>query len=177
MIYFIILGGQFHRDSWSNRAEYTVILSHITDTTKIKEEIQEELNKQKQEYAQLFSHFCDIAICSHPDIVKAEKYEKGFVKEAATGVIVGLVGIGGLPLGGLVTGGLWIRKKRAHKRSEAVTQQLNEVENTMAKIELEYAQRGDIAEKSVSALEYLDCLYNNPVEILIKDDEMYLRLK
>ena len=23
MIYFIILGGQFHRDSWSNRAEYT----------------------------------------------------------------------------------------------------------------------------------------------------------
>lgn len=33
-----------------------VILSHITDTTKIKEEIQEELNKQKQEYAQLFSH-------------------------------------------------------------------------------------------------------------------------
>ena len=74
-------------------------------------------------------------------------------------------------------GGLWVRKKRAHKKSEELTQLFKDLENVFVEIELEYTEKGDIAEKSISALDYLDSLYNNPVEILIKNDEMYLKVE
>ena len=68
--------------------------------------------------------------------------------------------------------GVWIGNTIKGKKAEAVEQ----FKESLIKIEEYNAYNNNIAEKSALALDALDHLYNNTVELLVRGDEMYVKV-
>ena len=148
------------------------LLSRITDANnlnRIISEIKDIYHEYGQEYEEHFSQFSspetknngDIAICLG-----------GF----ATGAFSAFMGISLLPFGGLMVGSGLIISAIQDKKNEKAVQQFKEIERCLKEIEDNYAHNNSVEEKSVFALETLNRLYNNKIEFLVKDDEMYMKV-
>jgi ribose transport system permease protein len=91
------------------------------------------------------------------------------------GAITGFAGPVGLPVLGLVMGSYWIGNSIKDRKTEKALQEYQEIKRHLLQIEESYVRNDIIEEKTVSALETLDCLYNKKVELLINGDEIYLK--
>lgn len=150
-----------------------VLLSRITTTENTDRAI-EEIQAVYQEYSQEYElPGSDFRI---PD--KKDNDGLGLGYKAATfvgGAITGFAGPVGLPVLGLVMGSYWIGNSIKDRKTEKALQEYQEIKRHLLQIEESYVRNDIIEEKTVSALETLDCLYNKKVELLINGDEIYLK--
>ena len=151
-----------------------VILSQMTGTDSIrsiKEEITEVAHEYNQEYEGHFTNFNNQAMEDYNNTIK--EASASMIGGAATGFVGSLIGIPTLPIIGLVFGGVWIGNSIRDKKTEEVLEQFKE---SLVKIEEYNAYNNNIAEKSALTLDALDYLYNNRVELLVRGDEMYVKV-
>lgn len=151
-----------------------VILSQMTGTASIrsiKEEIVEVAHEYNQEYEGHFTNFSNLAMEDYNNTIK--EAGASIIGGATTGFVGSLIGIPTLPILGLVFGGVWIGNSIRDKKTEEVLKQFKE---SLIKIEEYNAYNNNIAEKSALALDALDHLYNNRVELLVRGDEMYVKV-
>ena len=150
-----------------------VLLSRITTTENTDRAI-EEIQVVYQEYSQKEELLgADFRI---PD--KKDNDGLGLGYKAATivgGAITGFAGPVCLPVLGLVIGSYWIGNSIKDRKTEKALLEFQEIKRHLLQIEESYVRNDIIEEKTVSALETLDCLYNKKVELLINGDEIYLK--
>lgn len=152
-----------------------VLLAQITEADSInliKEEIQSVALKYNQEYEGNFAQFNTRAMENNENIVKG--LGTHFLGGAAGGAVAGLVGMATLPVAGLVFGSILAGNALKDKKAERAMKLLKD---GLLKIEDSYNRNSRVAEKAVIALDKLNRLYNNKVELLVIDDEIYMKNK
>ena len=150
-----------------------VILSQMTGTNSIKsikDDIMSVAHEYNQEYEGHFANFNNKT--TEDNNITVKDAGANFIGGAATGVATALIGISALPVAGLVFGGVWLGNTIKGKKAEAVEQ----FKESLIKIEEYNAYNNNIAEKAALALDALDHLYNNRVELLVRGDEMYVKV-
>lgn len=151
-----------------------VILSQVKEAdsiTRIAKEIQAVAYEYNQEYGGRFDRFNNQIIGDNNGrIIEANASLAG---GAATGIAAGIAGIGMLPVTALLVGGIWVGNKIKGKKAEV----LEQFKESLKEIEESNIHNNHIAEIAITSLGRLNQLYNNRVELLIKKDAMYMKVK
>lgn len=128
------------------------------------------VREYNQEYEGHFANFNNKT--TEDNSITSKDAGANYIGGAAAGIATALIGISALPVAGLVFGGVWLGNTIKGKKAEAVEQ----FKESLIKIEEYNAYNNNIAEKAALALDALDHLYNNRVELLVRGDEMYVKV-
>lgn len=152
-----------------------LMLSQITDTdsiSRIANEIKAVFCEYNQEYNDHFARFINQDVENYSN--KFMELGAHMIGGAATGFAAGLVGISTFPIAAFVVGGVWAGNAIKDKNAEKV---IEKFKGDLQKIEEGKIYSIRIAEKAIIALVKLNQLYNDKVELLIKDDAMYMKVQ
>lgn len=152
-----------------------LMLSQITDTdsiSRIANEIKSVFCEYNQEYNDHFARFINQDVENYSNTLM--ELGAHMIGGAATGFAAGLVGISTFPIAAFVVGGVWAGNAIKDKKAEKI---LEKFKGDLQKIEEGNIYSIRIAEKAIIALVKLNQLYNDKVELLVKDDAMYMKVQ